>query len=74
MKLNILIVEDVELNREYEKEMLDNFFSISCDTAINGEMAVEKVREKDYDVVLMDMRMPVMDGLEATAKIRTFNK
>jgi len=72
--IKVLIVEDVELNREYEKEMLDNFFSISCDTAINGEMAVEKVREKNYDAVLMDMRMPVMDGLEATVKIRTFNK
>ncbi len=72
--LRVLIVEDVELNREYEKEMLDNFFSISCDTAIHGAMAVEKVQQNEYDVVLMDMRMPVMDGLEATEKIRTFNK
>ena len=72
-KLDILIVEDVELNREYEKEMLDNFFSIMCDIAENGAIAVEKVKNGSYDAVLMDMRMPVMDGLEATKKIREFN-
>ena len=72
--LNILIVEDVDLNREYEKEMLDNFFSITCDTAENGAIAVEKVKNNTYDAVLMDMRMPVMDGLEATRTIREFDK
>jgi signal transduction histidine kinase/CheY-like chemotaxis protein/HPt (histidine-containing phosphotransfer) domain-containing protein len=72
--LNILIVEDVELNREYEKEMLDNFFSISCDTAENGAIAVAKAKKNSYDAILMDMRMPVMDGLEATKKIREFDK
>ncbi len=72
-KLNILIVEDVEINREYEQEMLNNFFSISCDTANNGEEAVVKAKENDYDAILMDMRMPVMDGLDATRAIRLFD-
>ncbi len=71
--LDILIVEDVEINREYEKEMLDNFFGITCETAENGEVAVSKAREHNYDAILMDMRMPVMDGLEATREIRKFN-
>jgi len=72
--LKLLIVEDVEINREYEKEMLDNFFGIVCDVAENGLIAVEKAKNNEYDAILMDMRMPVMDGLEATKKIREFDK
>ncbi|MBL0722001.1 MAG: response regulator [Sulfurovum sp.] len=72
--LDILIVADVEINREYEKEMLNNFFSISCDTAVNGQDAIDRVRYRKYDAILMDMRMPIMDGLEATREIRKFNQ
>lgn len=72
-KLKILVVEDVELNRIYEAEMLNNFFGIRCDTAINGAIAVEKAKQNHYDAILMDLRMPIMGGLEATQKIRKFD-
>ena len=72
--LNILLVEDVEINRIYEIEMLKNFFGVVCDTAENGKIAVDKAKENNYDAILMDVRMPVMNGLIATQKIREFNK
>ena len=45
-----------------------------CDTAENGAIAVQKVKENDCDAILMDVRMPVMNGLIATQKIREFNQ
>ncbi|CAA6827106.1 MAG: Sensory box sensor histidine kinase/response regulator [uncultured Sulfurovum sp.] len=72
--LNILIVEDILVNREFLKEMFKVFFGVIVDSAENGEVAVDQVRNKDYDIIFMDMRMPVLDGVEATKQIRTFNK
>ena len=68
--LDILIVEDNTMNIM----VLENYFSlweISYDVAKNGQEALDKVGSKDYDVVLMDLRMPVMDGYEATKFIRS---
>ncbi|MEA1952885.1 MAG: response regulator [Campylobacterota bacterium] len=71
--LNVLVVEDVEMSRHYIKEMFSVSFSIQCDTAINGRDAVEKVTNNTYDIIFMDIRMPVLNGLDATKEIRTFN-
>ena len=68
----ILLVEDNELNREIAVEIL-NEYGFMVDTAENGAEAVEKVKNSkpcNYDLVLMDVQMPVMNGYEATKQIR----
>lgn len=72
--LRVLVVEDVEMNRNYIKEMLSISFAISCDTAKDGQDGVEKAKAKKYDIIFMDIRMPVMNGYEATKQIREFDK
>ncbi len=72
--LKVLVVEDVEMSSDYIKEMLSVSFSINCDTAINGLEAVKKAKVKNYDIIFMDIRMPIMNGHEATKEIRKFNK
>jgi len=65
----ILLVEDNELNQEVAGEILrDAGFLV--DIADNGQIAVAKVQQVSYDIVLMDMQMPVMDGVTATTEIR----
>ena len=69
---HILLVEDNELNREIAMTILHEY-GFLVDTAENGAVAVEKVRTSDpgrYDLVLMDVQMPVMDGYTATQRIR----
>src|SRR5499427_7571797 len=65
----ILLVEDNELNREVALGLLEDA-QLLIDTAENGEMAVEMVGKQNYELVLMDMQMPVMDGIAATRAIR----
>ncbi len=64
-----LLVEDNELNQIVAADLLGDL-SVFVDIAENGEEAIEMTSRRDYDVVLMDMQMPVMDGLTATRKLR----
>jgi signal transduction histidine kinase/CheY-like chemotaxis protein/HPt (histidine-containing phosphotransfer) domain-containing protein len=66
----VLLVEDNDLNQEVAMGLLETT-GLSIDVAENGEIAVRMVNEHDYDLVLMDMQMPVMDGIAATQAIRS---
>ena len=68
-KKRILVAEDVELNRFIIKHILESW-GVEIDIAYNGFDAVEKVKTNHYDLILMDIQMPVMDGIEATKAIR----
>jgi len=69
----ILLVEDNEFNILVGKQILEKE-KLIVEVAENGLIAVEKVRNNHFDVVLMDIQMPVMDGYQATKEIRKFNQ
>ena len=66
---NILLVEDNVINQEVALELLAAA-ALNADLAVDGEKAVKMVAAKAYDLILMDMQMPVMDGVAATRSIR----
>jgi PAS domain S-box-containing protein len=71
--ISVLVVEDIPLNQLLMKTLLDDF-GFERDIADNGQIAVDKLHEKNYDVILMDLQMPVMNGFEATDHIRNVMK
>lgn len=67
-KLKILIVDDEELIRNLVAAFLSKF-GFSYETAVNGEDALEKMRQEKFDAVITDIKMPKMDGIILTSKI-----
>lgn len=72
-QLSLLVVEDYDVNRMLMNAVLENY-NIKIEFAINGLEAVEKARNNTYDMIFMDINMPLMNGMEATQKIREFNQ
>jgi PAS domain S-box-containing protein len=67
--IKVLVVEDIALNQLLMKTLLDDF-GFERDIASNGKIAIEKLQTKSYDIILMDLQMPEMNGFEATEYIR----
>ena len=69
--MRVLIVDDIFTNRLLLSEILSNL-DLEFDEVENGKEAIDAILQKDYDLVLMDIEMPVMNGLETTIYIRKF--
>ena len=69
LNINVLVVEDMVLNQLLMKTLLDDF-GFERDIAHNGRIAIEKMQLNSYDIILMDLHMPEMNGFEATEYIR----
>ncbi|MDP3557445.1 MAG: PAS domain S-box protein [Bacteroidota bacterium] len=67
--IKVLVVEDIALNQLLMKTLLDDF-GFEFEIAANGKIAVEKLKLKSYDIILMDLQMPIMNGFEATEYAR----
>jgi CheY-like chemotaxis protein len=67
--IKVLVVEDIALNQLLMKTLLDDF-GFEQDIAANGKIAIEKLKTKSYDIILMDLQMPEMNGFETTEYIR----
>ena len=72
-QLKVLLVEDNLVNLELAINFLKKL-NIDCETAINGQIAVNHVKNGDFDIVLMDCQMPILDGYQASKEIRLLNE
>lgn len=70
---NVLLCEDAQLNRMIIKKILSKY-RIKVDMAENGKIGVHKAKHNKYDAILMDIKMPILNGLESTTMIRQFDK
>ncbi len=70
--IRVLLVEDVEFNIMVAEKMLHSW-NAKVDIAENGLEGLEKAKQNKYDIILMDLQMPVMDGYTAAKAIRQFN-
>jgi PAS domain S-box-containing protein len=71
--IKVLVVEDIALNQLLMRTLLDDF-GFQCEIAANGKIAVEKLQSNSFDIILMDLQMPEMNGFEATEYIRNTMK
>ncbi len=71
--LKILLAEDNPINQRLAALMI-NMLNLKCDLASNGQEAYDLFQQKQYDLILMDMNMPVMSGMDATRLIRRFEQ
>jgi len=70
-KRRILLVEDHEMNQFVAKKHIENTGNAEVTIADNGKVAIDKLMEKDFDLILMDIQMPIMNGWDTTKYIRT---
>jgi len=70
LHLELLIAEDYDVNRMLMESIFQKYKNITISFAVNGKDAIEKLQQKHYDLVLMDINMPVLNGIDATQYIR----
>jgi len=69
----VLLVEDNEVNLMVARRILEQM-GVTVVTAINGKEALDRVKQRDFDCILMDVQMPVLDGMEATRQLRQWER